>query len=95
MSIHNLCFEQKYDKYQNFLSENFQFLVVKFSVCLNRHVSVSESGQFQDYLRGLETPHRFAAFLTREIGVHSKRKEFATLVRRDAKQFEELPAFNV
>ena len=29
---HNLCFEQKYEKYQNFLSENFNFLVVKFSV---------------------------------------------------------------
>ena len=37
---HNLCFEQKYDKYQNFLSENFHFLVVKFSVYLNRIVFV-------------------------------------------------------
>ena len=25
MSTHNLCFEQKYEKYQNFSSENFQF----------------------------------------------------------------------
>ena len=25
-STNNLCFEQKYDKYQSFLSENFQFL---------------------------------------------------------------------
>ena len=24
-STHNLCFEQKYEKYQSFLSENFQF----------------------------------------------------------------------
>ena len=40
MSTHNLCFEQKYEKYQNFLSENFHFLVVKFSVYLNRHVFV-------------------------------------------------------
>ena len=24
-STHNLCFEQKYEKYQNFLSENFPF----------------------------------------------------------------------
>ena len=23
MNAHNLCFEQKYEKYQNFLSENF------------------------------------------------------------------------
>ena len=37
MSTHNLCFEQKYENYQNFLSENFHVLVVKFSVYLNRH----------------------------------------------------------
>ena len=40
MSTHNLCCEQKYEKYQNFLSENFHFLVVKFLVYLNRHVLV-------------------------------------------------------
>ena len=40
MSTHNLCFEQKYEKYQNFLSENFQFLEVKFSIYLNRRVFV-------------------------------------------------------
>ena len=39
-STHNLCFEQKYDKYQNFLSENFHFLVVKFSVYLNSFIFV-------------------------------------------------------
>ena len=38
MSTHNLCFEQKHEKYENFLSENFHSLVVKFSVYLNRHV---------------------------------------------------------
>ena len=37
-STHNVCFEQKYEKYQNFLSVNFHFWVVKFSVYLNRHV---------------------------------------------------------
>ena len=37
MSTLNLCFGQKYEKYQNFLSENFHFLVVKFPVYLNRH----------------------------------------------------------
>ena len=36
----NLCFEQIYEKYKNFLSENFPFLVVKFSVYLNRRVLV-------------------------------------------------------
>ena len=40
MSTHNLCFEQKYEKYHNFSSESFLFLVVKFSVYLNRHVFV-------------------------------------------------------
>ena len=39
-STHNLCFEQKHEKYQNFLSENFHFLVVKLSIYLNRHVFV-------------------------------------------------------
>ena len=42
MSTHNLCFEQKIGKY-HFLSENFHFLVVKFSVYLNRHVFVMEA----------------------------------------------------
>ena len=39
---HNLhvCFEQKYEKYQNVLSEKFHFLVEKFSVYLNRRVFV-------------------------------------------------------
>ena len=32
MSTHFLCFEQKYEKFQNCLSENFQFLEVKFSI---------------------------------------------------------------
>ena len=40
MSTHNLCFEQEYEKYQNFLLEIFPFLVVKFSVYLNRCVFV-------------------------------------------------------
>ena len=33
-------FEQKYEKYQNFLSENFQFLDVKFSIYLKWRVFV-------------------------------------------------------
>ena len=37
---HNLCFEQKYEKYQRFLSINFQFLEVYFYIYLNRRVSV-------------------------------------------------------
>ena len=42
-STHNLCFEQKYEKYRSFLSENFQFLKVKFSIYLNRRVFVMVS----------------------------------------------------
>ena len=38
MSTHNLCYEQKYEKYQFFLSENFLVLEVKFSIYLNRYV---------------------------------------------------------
>ena len=42
MSIHNISFMQKYENYQSFLSEHFQFLEVKLSVYLNRHVFVME-----------------------------------------------------
>ena len=41
-STHNLCFEQKYE---NILSKNFQFLVMKFSIYLNRRVFVKENYQ--------------------------------------------------
>ena len=37
VSTHNLCFEQKYEKYQKFY---FRFLVVKFSIYLKRRVFV-------------------------------------------------------
>ena len=40
MSTHNLCFEQIYENYQSFLSENFQFLEVKYSIYLNKRVFV-------------------------------------------------------
>ena len=39
-STNNLCFEQKHEKYLNFFSDNFLFLVVKFSIYLNRRVFV-------------------------------------------------------
>ena len=39
-SANNLCFEQKYEKYQRFLSEDFKFLEIEFSIYLNRHVFV-------------------------------------------------------
>ena len=40
MSTHNLCFEQKNEKCQNFLPENFRFLEMKFSIYLYRCVFV-------------------------------------------------------
>ena len=40
MSTYKLCFEQKYENYQTFSSEICQFLVVKFSIYLNRRVFV-------------------------------------------------------
>ena len=41
-STHNLCFEQKYEKYQNFYPKIWKRLVlaVKFSIYLNRRVFV-------------------------------------------------------
>ena len=39
-STQNLCFVQKYEKYLSFLSENFKFLEIKFSIYLNRRVFV-------------------------------------------------------
>ena len=44
MSTRNLCFEQKYEKYQNFLFDFFfQFLEVKLSIYLNRRVVVMQN----------------------------------------------------
>ena len=39
MSTHSLCFEQKYEKYQHFYLKT-QFLVVKFSIYLDRRFFV-------------------------------------------------------
>ena len=49
MRTHNLCFELKYEKYKNFLSENFPFLVVKFSICLNRLVFVMRANLINNH----------------------------------------------
>ena len=40
---HNLCFEQKYEKYHKFCLEIFPFLVVQFSIYLNRRVFVMQN----------------------------------------------------
>ena len=49
MRTHNLCFEQKYEKYQNFSSENFHFLVVKFSIYLNKRVFIMKMEKVRTY----------------------------------------------
>ena len=41
-STHNLCFEQNYEKYQNFYLKFFNFLV-KVSIYLNRRVFVMKT----------------------------------------------------
>ena len=50
MSTHILCFEQKHEKFQNFLSENFHCLVVKFSIYFSKRVFVmfQVSDQYMD-----------------------------------------------
>ena len=53
MSTHKLCFEQNYEKYQNFLSQNFHFLVVKFSVYLNNDLFIMLSMLEKSYSRSL------------------------------------------
>ena len=50
MSTHNLCFEQKYEKYQSFLCENFQFWKVKFSIYFYRRVFVMYNRVLQKVL---------------------------------------------
>ena len=42
----NSCFEQKYEKYQFFLSGKFHFFVIKISVYLNKHVFVMRSSSY-------------------------------------------------
>ena len=58
-STHNLCFEQKYEKYLSFLSENFQFLEMKCSIYLHRHVFVMRPrrGWTRDLLVTSRTAH--------------------------------------
>ena len=41
-STNNLCFEQKYEISQNFLSENFHFFGGEIPVYLNRYVFVMQ-----------------------------------------------------
>ena len=61
MSTHNLCLEQKYEKYQRFLSENFQFFEMKFSIYLNRCVFVMDDLNSVD--SAVKTPNQPIQYL--------------------------------
>ena len=53
MSTHNLCFDQKYEKYQNFYLKIVIFWWLKCSVYLNRRVFVMKTnvaGAYWNYL---------------------------------------------
>ena len=52
-STHNLCFEQKYEKYRGFYLKIFEFLEVKSSICLNRRVFVMVKTQLQRDLHSM------------------------------------------
>ena len=45
LSPYHYVFEQKNEKYQSFLSENFQVLEVKSSIYLNRRVNVMDTSK--------------------------------------------------
>ena len=63
-NTHKLCFEQKYEIYQNFSSENFHFWVVKFSIYLNRRVFVMEMKTI--YPNKRESPHNIVLISSRK-----------------------------
>ena len=67
MYTHNLCFEQKYEKYQSFLSENFQFLDVKSSIYLNRQVFVMHRNFLSEKFSFLVI--KFSVYLNRHVFV--------------------------
>ena len=62
-TIVNLHFEKKYEKYQNFSSDNFPFLVVQFFIYLNRRVFVMQPDCASWYyqLRGKHLLTRYAS----------------------------------
>ena len=65
MSTHSLCFEQKYENISFFfLSEYFQFLEVKFSIYLNRHVFV------------IKRPSKFRCSLNAAFSLRDTRRQF-------------------
>ena len=60
-------------KYQNFLSENFHFLVGKFSVYLNSHVFVMDNSIFICFTIKFEDLEYFVIFFPACLKVQVKR----------------------
>ena len=93
-STHNLCFEQKYEKYQNFLSEKLPFLVVKFSIYLNRRVFVmlnKKATQTESLPVKIELSKQTS--LKRLIKIDHKRKLFEFKFKKKKKQLSWRPPF--
>ena len=71
MSTHNLCFEQNYEKYQSFLSDNLKFLEVKFSIYLDRRVFIILRYSFDSSLKQMfrDILGNFSYFLMKKMYV--------------------------
>ena len=90
-STHNLCFEQKYENYQNFSSENFHILVVKISVYLNRHVFTMWTSTVEFEMQGTDNMANACAVLFERahFSSHMPRREVC-LDHSDAPQITKL-----
>ena len=79
---HNVCFEPKYENYQNFSSESFRFCVVKYSIYLNRCVFVMCKQHIGPCLQHMET--RRSLFIPRRGRQYSfveiDREIFSTVI---------------
>ena len=71
-STHNLCFEQKYEKYQSFSSENFPFLEVKFSIYLNRRIFVMSHEKRRLVFSSYKTSYKFVLVRLRKYRIKLK-----------------------
>ena len=73
MSTHNLCFEQKYENYQNFLSESFHFLGTH-NLCFEQKYE-----NYQNFLS--ESFHflvvKFSIYLNRRVFVMNYKKNIS------------------
>ena len=85
MSTHNLYFEQKCRKYRSFLSENFQFLEMKFSIYLNRRVFVMINQRVTflalNYIILFKISRGYSTFLKNYISVCMSAGELFTVIR--------------